>query len=263
MGAPPRSCINTFEVGDKPATVTSGPVTTLPDHVNVPVTTPTPDKGSPVQLVSVPDDGVPKTGVVKTGLVKVLFVKVSVELVVTTPIPSTAILPAETLETVVSVACPSSIDPTPNAADVEGVKPLIGKPVQLVSVPADGVPKLGVTKVGEVESTLLPLPVEVVTPVPPLATGKVPVTPVVKGKPVQLVSVPADGVPKTGVTKVGEVDNTMLPLPVEVVTPVPPRATGKVPAVTCDALIEIASAPPEVCEAAWVAGIPKLEIVSV
>jgi hypothetical protein len=32
-------------------------------------------------------------------------------------------------------------------------------------------PSIGVTKVGLVESTLLPEPVEVVTPVPPLATG--------------------------------------------------------------------------------------------
>lgn len=34
-----------------------------------------------------------------------------------------------------------------------------------------------------------------VAPVPPLATGKVPVTPVVRGKPVRLVAVPLDGVP--------------------------------------------------------------------
>jgi hypothetical protein len=101
-------------------------------------------------------------------------------------------------------------------------------------VPEVGVPKIGVTKVGEVASALAPLPVEVVTPVPPLATSNVPVTPVVKGKPVQLVSVPEVGVPKIGVTKVGvakvgDVANTLAPLPVEVVTPVPPFATGKVP----------------------------------
>ena len=102
-----------------------------------------------------------------------------------------------------------------------------GKPVQLVSVPEVGVPNKGVTKVGEVASTLAPDPVDVVTPVPPLATGSVPVTPVVSGSPVQLVSVPEVGVPKTGVTKVGEVDKTLLPDPVEVVTPVPPEATGR------------------------------------
>jgi hypothetical protein len=36
-------------------------------------------------------------------------------------------------------------------------------------------------------------------------------------------------VPKIGVTKVGLVDKTLLPEPVLVVTPVPPRATGNVP----------------------------------
>jgi hypothetical protein len=33
-----------------------------------------------------------------------------------------------------------------------------------------------------------------------------------------------------GVVKVGDVDNTLLPLPVDEVTPVPPFATAKVPA---------------------------------
>jgi hypothetical protein len=36
-----------------------------------------------------------------------------------------------------------------------------------------------------------------------LATGRVPVTPVVRGKPVQLVSTPLAGVPRAGVVKVG------------------------------------------------------------
>ena len=43
-----------------------------------------------------------------------------------------------------------------------------------------------------------------VLPVPPLATGSVPVTPVVRGKPVQEDSVPEDGVPSAGVVRVGE-----------------------------------------------------------
>ena len=68
---------------------------------------------------------------------------------------------------------------------------------------------------------------KVAAPVPPLPTGSVPVTPVVKGRPVQLVSVPLVGVPKTGVTKVGLVLKTTLPLPVLVVVPVPPLVTGK------------------------------------
>jgi hypothetical protein len=40
-------------------------------------------------------------------------------------------------------------------------------------------------------------------PVPPLATGSVPVTPVVKGSPVALVKVPLDGVPNCGVVRIG------------------------------------------------------------
>ena len=71
---------------------------------------------------------------------------------------------------------------------------------------------------------------KVVCPVPPLAIGKVPVTPVVSGKPVRLVATPLVGVPSKGVTKVGEVDNTLLPEPVLVATPVPPLATANVPA---------------------------------
>jgi hypothetical protein len=84
----------------------------------------------------------------------------------------------------------------------------------LVNVTDAGVPKTGVTNVGDVDKTLLPDPVDVVTPVPPLVTAKVPVTPVDKGKPVPFVKVTDVGVPKTGVTKVGDVDNTLLPDPV-------------------------------------------------
>jgi hypothetical protein len=52
---------------------------------------------------------------------------------------------------------------------------------------------------------LFSIPVKVETPVPPLATAKVPVTPVDKGNPVKLVANPEAGVPRTGAVKVGEV----------------------------------------------------------
>ena len=85
----------------------------------------------------------------------------------------------------------------PFATGKTPVTPVVsGKPVAFVKVAEVGVPRTGVTSVGLVERTLAPVPVDVVTPVPPLATGKVPVTPVVKGKPVRLVAVPDDGVPK-------------------------------------------------------------------
>jgi hypothetical protein len=74
--------------------------------------------------------------------------------------------------------------------------------------------------------------VDAVAPVPlfKLVTGRLPVTPVVSGKPVALVRVPLAGVPRSGVTRVGLLDNTTLPVPVLVTTPVPPLATAKVPA---------------------------------
>ncbi len=77
--------------------------------------------------------------------------------------------------------------------------PAAGNPVALVNVPLDGVPRAGVTRVGLVANTNEPDPVSSVTalarlaeegvphhvaipeptlviPVPPLATGRVPVT---------------------------------------------------------------------------------------
>lgn len=96
-------------------------------------------------------------------------------------------------------------------------------------MPDAGVPNAGVTSVGLVAKTTEPVPVAVVDPVPPLATGRVPVTPVVKGRPVTLVSVPLDGVPKAGVTSVGLVAKTTEPVPVAVVDPVPPFSMATIP----------------------------------
>lgn len=84
--------------------------------------------GRPVQLVSVPLEGVPRAAPLKI-----------------TCTPSTVIAPAPDLAIVVSVACPNSIVPTPKAVDVEATKPEIGRPVQLVKVPDDGVPSAGAT----------------------------------------------------------------------------------------------------------------------
>ena len=56
-----------------------------------------------------------------------------------------------------------------------------------------------------------------------------PLTPVEIGRPVALVKVALVGVPRIGVTNVGEFDNTTLVVPVLVVTPVPPLRTGRVP----------------------------------
>lgn len=105
---------------------------------------------------------------------------------------------------------------------------LIGKPVQLVNVPAEGVPILGVVRTGLVANTNEPEPVSSVTALARLELDGVakkvatpvprPETPVLIGNPVQLVNVPDDGVPRTGVTSVGLVANTSEPEPVSSVT---------------------------------------------
>jgi hypothetical protein len=65
--------------------------------------------------------------------------------------------------------------------------------------------------------------------VPPLAVGKVPVTPVVKGKPVQALNTPLVGVPNKGVTNVGLVAKTKAPEPVSPVTAAAKFADDGVP----------------------------------
>jgi hypothetical protein len=117
------------------------------------------------------------------------------------------------------------------------VTPVVkGKPVRFVATPDVGVPRMGVTKVGEVAKTAEPVPVssvkaerrlaelgvarKVATPVPR------PYTPVAIGRPVAFVKVALVGVPRMGVTRVGDVASTLLPEPVLVPTPVPPAATA-------------------------------------
>ena len=95
-------------------------------------------------------------------------------------------------------------------------------------LPLVGVPKIGVTNVGDVANTKDPVPVSSVTAAAKLALDGVaknvatPVpkrlTPVLIGKPVALVKVALDGVPKAGVTNVGLVANTNDPVPVSSVT---------------------------------------------
>ena len=76
-------------------------------------------------------------------------------------------------------------------------------------------------------------------------TGRFPVTPVVSGKPVAFVNVTLVGVPKMGVTRVGLVDNTLLPEPVLVVTPVPPLVTPNVPARVTAPVVAVLGVNPE------------------
>ena len=92
-----------------------------------------------------------------------------------------------------------------------------GKPVALVKVPLEGVPRAGVTKVGLLANTKAPEPVSSLTAEAKLADEGVPknvatpvpkpLTPVEIGNPVAFVKVPEAGVPNAGVTKVGLFDS--------------------------------------------------------
>jgi hypothetical protein len=184
-----------------------------------------PSIGSPVALVSVPELGVPSAPPL------------------TTKAPAVPTFTARAVATLV---------PRPDTPV------LIGKPVALVSVTADGVPRFGVVKTGDVAKTNEPVPVSSVTaaakfadegvprkvaipapneviPVPPLATGSVPVTPVLRGRPVAFVSTPELGVPRappftTNDPAVPVFIPSAVATPVpNAVIPVPPFATGKVP----------------------------------
>jgi len=173
---------------------------------NVPVTPV--DNGKLVALVSTPDDGVPNAGDTNVGVVIVGLVDNT-----STPVPVAVVPPVPPFNT-------GNVPVTP----VDN-----GKPVALVNTPDAGVPSNGAVKVGPVANTNWPVPVAVVVPEPPLAIGNTPFTPVVKGNPMALVSINADGVPSAGVTSVGLTLSTTLPLPVLLVTPVPPLATASSP----------------------------------
>ncbi len=109
------------------------------------------------------------------------------------------------------------------------VTPVVnGRPVKFVATPLEGVPRAGVTSVGDVAKTSAPVPVSPVTAAARLAVDGVarkvatpvprPLTPVAMGRPVAFVSVAADGVPRFGVVSVGEVPKTKAPVPVSSVT---------------------------------------------
>lgn len=101
--------------------------------------------GNPVAFVNTPDAGVPKAGVVNVGDVNVLFVKVSVP-------SNVANVPVAAGKVMVVVPA------TAGAAKV--VVPEVD-PAKATLV-AEAAPKVGVTKVGEVENTTVPVPVSLV-----------------------------------------------------------------------------------------------------
>jgi len=110
-------------------------------------------------------------------------------------------------------------------------------------------PAVGVTHVASPRQNVLEL-----ADVPELRfpTGKLPVTPVVRGSPVAFVNTPEAGVPKAGVTNVGEVN-----VPVALVSTkaegVPKAGVTKVKLVTV----------PEALVSTKAEGVPKAGVVSV
>jgi hypothetical protein len=114
---------------------------------------------------------------------------------------------------------------------------LNNEPVKLMLLPVKVPPKVGFE-----ERTTDPVPVEVVVPVPPTPTAKIPeVTldalilyglPFFSKEPMKLMLL-AFKVPPN----VGFEDKATDPVPVAVVVPVPPNPTAKIPEVMLDALI--------------------------
>lgn len=92
----------------------------------------------------------------------------------------------------------------------------------MVATPEAGVPSAGVTSVGEVLRTTLPVPVLVVTPVPPLRTGRA-----VPERLIAKVPVVVTGEPET-LKNVGTVAATLVTVPVVGVAHVGPLAPAEV-----------------------------------
>jgi hypothetical protein len=220
--------------------------------------------GSPVAFVKVALVGVPRIGVTRVGEVANTADPVPVSSVKAPKRLAELKEPKEVaLPTEVTAPVKLALVVTLPAVRPEAV------PVMFVPTKADGVPRAGVTRVGLVAKTADPVPVssvnaaskfaelndpkdvalptEVTAPVrfalvttvvalptevtPPVRLAFVVTVPAVKpdAVPVMFVPTSAEGVPNAGVTNVGLFDRTTEPVPVELVTPVPPFATGRVP----------------------------------
>jgi len=150
----------------------------------------------PVKLVTTPDAGVPSAGVTKVGDVANTAEPVPVSSVkapsswadVNEPreaaFPTEVTIPVRFAFVCTVAALPIDVTPPVKFALVVTLLAVkaVAVPEMFVPTNAVGVPRSGLTKVGLFDSTTLVVPVEDVTPVPPLATAKVPAsvtTPVV------------------------------------------------------------------------------------
>ena len=196
--------------------------------------------GNPVALVNTPDEGVPSAGVTRVGLVFKTLLPVPVLATLTTFLLASSAKAVEAVrpDSVVVLEVLSVVN-----APVDGVEaptvPLmlnaVAVPVMFVPTRAVGVPNAGVTSVGLVANTLAPVPVSSVSAVAscadvnepnevalptevtaPVRLALVVTLPAVRPAAVPVMFVPtrAEGVPSAGVTNVGDVDITTLPVPV-------------------------------------------------
>jgi hypothetical protein len=197
--AAPR--IGATNVGEVASAIFPEPVVPEARAVATPVPSPVipVETGRPIQFVSVPLAGVPRMGETRVGP----------EAKTREPVPVSS----------VTVAIRLAEDGVARNVAMPAARPLmpveIGRPVAFVSVTEAGVPSTGVASVGDVAKTSAPDPVSSVTAVFRFADVGVarnvampvarPLTPVAIGRPVALVSVTDVGVPRTGVTNVGDV----------------------------------------------------------
>ena len=145
------------------------------------------------------------------------------------PVPPepTANVPASVTAPVVDVEGVRPVVPAENDATVLAVVasvPVVGSVTAVVPVTVNVVAKApDVVRFPPSVSVFVPL----LTPVPPFAAGRIPVTPVVSGNPVAFVSTKADGVPKAGVVSVGLLLITTDPaVPVIVYSPTVPALSN-------------------------------------
>lgn len=118
-----------------------------------------------VQLVNVPDEGVPRIGAVNVGEVRVLLVNVCVAARVTTvsDVPGNVIVVASVPANVNEFDTVSVLPAVTDRPVTLPAEPVVfwfsvGKE-QFAKLPEDGVPRMGVTNVGDVaRATTVPLP---------------------------------------------------------------------------------------------------------
>ena len=158
----------------------------------------------PVRFVATPLAGVPKAGVTKVGDV--------VNATLPEPLVPLTVVPA-ILATVVASAPEVVMSPLKSPLVMVELLanfvrfPVAGDPLVLTLPPPEGV--------AHAPSPRQKVELDAEVPELRFVTGRLPVTPVVKGSPVQFVSVPDVGVPSKGVTSVGLVSTTnFVPVPV-------------------------------------------------